>query len=76
MEVPLYFKFLLVKKRWNIFITCQQKMVHLTGTRVSAKSIFLNIPCKNIIDILYHVHIFGIQTTLFCLQSGATMRIF
>ena len=33
------FKLRLVKKRWNIFITCQQKMRHLSGTRVSTKSI-------------------------------------
>ena len=29
----------MVKKRWDIFITCQQKMGNLSDTRVSAKSI-------------------------------------
>ena len=54
----IYFKFLLVKKRWSIFITCQQKMTHLSGTRVSTKKYIFKHSMYE-----YHVYIFGKQTT-------------
>jgi hypothetical protein len=38
------FKLPLVKKKWDIFITCQQKMGHLSNTRVFTKSILDIIP--------------------------------
>ena len=41
--LSVYFKFPLVKKRWNIFITCQQKMAHLSGTRVWTKKYIMYI---------------------------------
>ena len=64
----VYFKFLLVKKRRNIFITCQQKIVHLSGTRVSTKSILLNIPCTNIMYIYlgYELHSPACSQALYC----------
>ena len=49
----LLVKLPLVKKRWNILITCQQKMGHLSDTRVFTKSILDIIPkpiyCANCI---------------------------
>ena len=49
--LSVYFKFPLVKKRWNIFITCQQKMAHLSGTRVSTKKYILKYSRQE-----YHIY--------------------
>ena len=54
----VYIKIQLVKKRWNIFITCPQKMVHLSGTRVSAKKYIFKHSMYE-----YHEYILGIGTT-------------
>ena len=55
----VYFKFLLVRKRWNIFITCQQKMAHFSGTRVSTKKYILKYSRQE------YQHIYRIRAILF-----------
>ena len=61
----VYFKFPLVKKRWNIFITCHQKMVHLSSTRVSTKKYILKHSMQEYIYIYIYIYIYGITATLF-----------